>query len=274
MNIIALAQRRRSHVEIAAARRRPLAHLGSEERNPGAPNEAVDPRRAARPRGRGAEHDQRTPGFEDHFGGTIERGMVSDGDFDRMRRHHRNRLGLLACNVLRKFQQHRSRPLLDGDPEGIAHQGRDRCGADDLPRHLGQRLEGGNNVNDLEAGLPAGHDALLPGDHHHRHGAEQRVGRAGSEVERAGPERRDANAGFAGEPAIGRGHERGALLVPGQHQLDRGSAQTLDHVEIFLAGNAEDAVDALVLQRGDNQVRTFGHAFLPIRCQATGVSDR
>src|SRR5215510_10798221 len=49
----------------------------------------------------------------------------------------------------------------------------------------------------------------------HEHGAEQRIGRTGGEVERTRPEGRDADAGLAGEPAIGRSHECGALLMPG-----------------------------------------------------------
>ena len=120
-----------------------------------------------------------------------------------------------------------------------------------------------DHVHDLEARLPAAHDALLAGDHDHRHRAEMGVGRAGGEVERARAERGDADAGLAGEPAVGRGHEGGRLLVAGDDQLDRGVAQALDDVEVLLAGHAEDALDALVLERADQQVGAFGH--VPLR---------
>jgi len=39
--------------------------------------------------------------------------------------------------------------------------------------------------------------------------------------------------------------------MPGQDELDLRGAQRFHNVEIFLAGNAEDAIDALVLQRRD-----------------------
>ena len=42
-----------------------------------------------------------------------------------------------------------------------------------------------------------------------------------------------------------------------QHELDRGRPQGLDHVEVLLAGHPEDPVDALVLERRHQQVRTF-----------------
>ena len=108
-----------------------------------------------------------------------------------------------------------------------------------------------DHVHDLEAGLPAGHDAFLAGDQDHRHRAEMGVGRGGREVERARAERRDADAGPAGEPPVGRGHEAGRLLVAGDDEFDRGIAQRFDDVEVLLPGHAEDALDALVFQRGD-----------------------
>ena len=36
-------------------------------------------------------------------------------------------------------------------------------------------------------------------------------------------------------------------------------SERLDDVEVLLAGNAEDALDALVLQRRDEKIRAFGH---------------
>jgi hypothetical protein len=47
--------------------------------------------------------------------------------------------------------------------------------------------------------------------------------------------------------------------MPGDDKLYRGIAQALDHVEIFLARDGKDTIDALVLQRGDHQVRPFWH---------------
>ena len=58
---------------------------------------------------------------------------------------------------------------------------------------------------------------------------------------------------------MGRRHEGGRLLVPRHHQLDARLAQRFDHVEIFLARHAEDPLDALVLERRHQQVRTLDH---------------
>lgn len=58
---------------------------------------------------------------------------------------------------------------------------------------------------------------------------------------------------------MGGGHESGGLLVAGDDQLDRGIAQAFDDVEVLLAGHAKDALDALVLERADEQVRSFSH---------------
>ena len=90
-----------------------------------------------------------------------------------------------------------------------------------------------------------------------------RVGRGGGEVQRARAERRDADAGLAGQPPVGRGHEAGRLLVARDHQLDARGAQRLDDVEVLLAGNAEDALDAFVLERGDEEIGAFGHEACP-----------
>ena len=65
--------------------------------------------------------------------------------------------------------------------------------------------------------------------------------------------------GPPGQPAVGRRHEGRRLLVPRQNELDARVAQRLDDVEILFAGHAENAVDALVLERRDQQIRTFGH---------------
>ena len=227
----------------------------------GAQHEAAEPGRRARPARRRAEHDQRALRLDDHLGGAVERRRMRHRDVDRVRRHERDLPGrLFRGDVLRQLQMHRPRPLLLGDPERLAHDGRDRGRADDLPRHLGERLHRGDDVDDLEARLARRHDRLLAGDHDHRHGAEMRIGRRRREVERAGSERRDAHARAAGEPAVGRRHEPGRLLVPGQHELDLRASERLDDVEVLLARNPENAVDALVLQRRDEQVRSLQHS--------------
>ena len=97
-------------------------------------------------------------------------------------------------------------------------------------------------------------DRLLAGDHEHRHGTELGVGGGGDEVGRAGAERGQADAGLAGESAIGGGHEAGGLLVAGQHQPDRGARERVEQVEVFLARHAVDGVHTLVFEAADKEV--------------------
>ena len=58
---------------------------------------------------------------------------------------------------------------------------------------------------------------------------------------------------------IGRRHEGRGLLMPGDDELDRRFADGFDDVEVFLAGNSEDSINALVLEGGDEKIGTFGH---------------
>ncbi len=145
-------------------------------------------------------------------------------------------------------------PLLLRDPERFAHQRGNGRRRDDLAGHLGQRRHGRDDVHDLKARLLAAEDPLLAGDHHHRHRAEERISRAGGQIERAGPERGETDPGPAGQAPVRRRHERRRLLVAGQHQPDLRAAQGFDDVEILLARNAEDLLDALVLERGDEEL--------------------
>ena len=143
----------------------------------------------------GADHDERSLGRQDHLGRAIERrrdappAVRSDGAAPSARRRISSR-----GDILRQFQMDGPGPLLRRDAERIAHERRDAGRADDLPRHLGQRLHRGDDVDDLEPRLSAVMIGLLAGDHDHRHGAEMRIGGAGGEVQRARTERRDADA--------------------------------------------------------------------------------
>ncbi len=63
--------------------------------------------------------------------------------------------------------------------------------------------------------------------------------------------------GFPREAPVGCGHEGGGLFVSCEDELDRGLAQRLHDIEIFLTGNPEHPVHALVLERRDEQIRSF-----------------
>ena len=170
-----------------------------------------------------------------------------------MGRHRGHVRPRLVGDVLRQLEMNGARTLLLRHAERLPHHRRNGRRTDDLMGHLGQRRHGRDDVHDLKARLLAAQDSLLAGDHHHGHRAEQRVGRAGRQVESAGAERGEADPGPAGQPPMGRRHERRRLLMTGQHQLDRGAPQRLDDVEVLFPGNPEDLPHALVLERGDKQ---------------------
>jgi hypothetical protein len=99
-----------------------------------------------------------------------------------------------------------------------------------------------------------------------------RVGRSRRQVERTGAQRRQADARASGETPAGGRHEAGSLLVPRQHELDLRAPQRLQHVEIFLAGDREDARDALVLEGGHQKIGAFGHAAVTPRAPDSDFS--
>ena len=169
---------------------------------------------------------------------------------------------------------HRTGALLHGDPERIAHQRRNRGGRDNLPGHLRQRPHRADDVDHLESRLPWIFDGLLAGEHEHGHRTEMRIGRARREVEGARAQRRQTHPGPSGEPAVRSRHESGRLLVPRDDELDARFAQRLDDVEILFPGNAEDALDALVLERGDEQVGALAHRKAPLAADMQTASLR
>ena len=162
-----------------------------------------------------------------------------------------------GCDVLGQFEVHRSRPLFARNPERIAHQGRNRGGGDDLPRHLGERTHGAHDVDDLEAPLAGALDRFLAGEHQHGHRAEVRIRGAGGEVESARPQGRQTHAGPARQAALRRGHEGGGLLMAREDEIDPRFAKRLDHVEVFLARNAENPLDSFVLERAHEKIGSF-----------------
>jgi len=168
-------------------------------------------------------------------------------------------------DVLGQFEMHRPGPFFDRDPEGIAHDGRYRRGRNDLTCHLGQRAHGADDIHDLEACLPRAFDRLLARDHQHRHGAEIGIGGGRGEIQRPGAEGRKANAGTAGQTPLGRRHESRSLLVPRQHQFDLRMPKGFQDVQIFLARERVNAIDAFVFQCRNQQIGAFGHRSAP-RC--------
>ncbi len=171
-----------------------------------------------------------------------------------MGRDQRRVVAFFGRNIFGKLEMNGAGPLLGRDPERLTHEGGDRRRRDDLARKLRQRLHRRDGVDHLKPGLARGENSFLPSEQDHRHRAQQRIRGAGGKVQRARPERRDADTGLAREPPVGRRHECRGLFVPREDQLDRGFAKRLHDVQILFAGYPEDAIHALVLERCDEQI--------------------
>jgi hypothetical protein len=53
---------------------------------------------------------------------------------------------------------------------------------------------------------------------------------------------------------MGRCHETRCLLVARQHELDARLPQRFEDIEILFAGHSEYSTDALIRERGDEQI--------------------
>ena len=78
-----------------------------------------------------------------------------------------------------------------------------------------------------------------------------------------GPSVAEHTPALPGQPAVDLGHERRRLLVADQDVANGGAGQRIGEVDVLLAGNAEHACDALVLEALDEELRrtptSFGH---------------
>ena len=255
MDIVARRQRRGAHVEPGSAGggalahlRTALAHLRTEERDLQTPHEIRQGLRQARPARGCTQHHQGTLGLADQSGRAIQRRSIGDRQCDRVGRHWQNLRRLLCRDILRQFEMDRARSLLPRDPESLSHDCGDRRRADDLMRHLGQRRHRRDDVDDLKARLLAAEDTFLAGYHDHRHRAELGISRTRRQIERAGPQRRKADARLARQPSVCGCHESRRLFVAGRDELDRRAPQRFDNVEIFFSGHPKDLLYTLVLK--------------------------
>ena len=88
-----------------------------------------------------------------------------------------------------------------------------------------------------------------------RRAVEGRVGDRGDEVQRARPQRPEADAGAPGEPPVGVGHVGPGLLVANRDERDRRLFERVVEIERLLARDAEDVAHALGLEAAYEDVR-------------------
>ena len=165
----------------------------------------------------------------------------------------RARLGLRLRDVLGQVDEHRAGPALAGDAEGLGHDVRQVVGRADQEAVLDDRHEDAEHVHLLE-GVGAQRAARhLSGDGHDRHRVEMRVGDAGEQVGGPGSRRGHADADPAGGAGVAVGGQGRALLVAHQDVPQARAEQRVVDRHDGAAGVAEDDVDALVLERFDEQ---------------------
>ena len=195
-----------------------------------------------------------------HVERSVDDLVVGHGTPEALRRQ-RLRLRLVLCDVLRQLDVHGAGLLGPREPHGLPDDLRDGLGIQYRRRPLGHRREHADDVHDLVRFLVQAIGRALPGQHEHRRAVHVRVGDAGDQVRRAGTQRAQCAGRVAGQPAVDLGHERGALLVARQDELDLVRFLERHHeVGVLLAGDAEDVFDAFFLETLDEQVGCF-HGF-------------
>jgi len=157
----------------------------------------------------------------------------------------------------------------------IGHVARLRRGGDflDIARDVGEQPV---EVEFLLIARTAHGRLRLSGDREHRHVIEPRVVEPGDEMRRARPAGRKADAEFAGEFGMRRGHECGHLFVPHLDEFDSGAVllrplERAEHAVDAVAGIAVDSADAPAFEPLDEKVA--GHP-RHIRSSAFRVARR
>ena len=166
------------------------------------------------------------------------------------------RVGVLARDVFRELDVSRARLLQTRQAEGLADDLRRRFGHADAGAPLRDRAEHPHDVDVLVRFLVRTLESDLPGDGDERGAVDLCVRHSGDEVGRARPQRGEAHPGIRRETAVDVGHERGALLVPREDELDLVAVRQRGvEGEGLLAWNPEHVPHALVLEAAHEKLR-------------------
>ena len=178
-----------------------------------------------------------------------------------MRLHLAVRIGVgdrrgLRQHVLGQREHHRPLAARHRAVERVAHDSAMRSGAVDRRDPLRHLAEHPAVVDLLERLALDEVGADLADEEDHRRRVLERGVHADRGVGRAGTARHEADAGLAGELAVGLGHVRGAAVLTRDDELDRVArvVERVEHGEIALARNAERGVDAVHLQLVDQDL--------------------
>ncbi len=159
--------------------------------------------------------------------------------------------GALGQHVFGQRQHHRTGAAAGGDLEGVGDIFGNAVGAVDLRHPLAQRAEHAAIVDFLERFALDEVVADLADEKNHGRRVLLRRVHADCRIGGARAARDEADARFAGELAIGFGHEGRTAFLAVDDEADRRIVERIEYGEIALTGNAEGEIDAVHLQGVD-----------------------
>ena len=164
------------------------------------------------------------------------------------------RIRELLDDVLGKTNDDRARAAARGEVEGVADVLGGAGGVVKDHDALGRRTEPCAQVELLERLAVAVGDRDEADEEDHRGGV--LVGGVDSDegVRSTRTARHHAHTGNFGETAFGECHEAGATFLAAHDRLNRGVMEAVEHIEVALARNSVDALDALRFELLDEQV--------------------
>jgi hypothetical protein len=183
----------------------------------------------------------------------------------------------LRAGVLRDHLREQLRGQVEVHAAGTARHGRadrardahaDVLGVQHAVGRLAQRLGDGELVHLLVVALLQVHDLALAraGDEDHREAVGRRVRQRREAVEEARGRHGEADAGRAGEEAVRGGRVARVLLVAEAHHLQAVGLRHAQEVGDRDAGQRVERVDAIELERIDDEVEAVGGFRLRFGC--------
>src|SRR3569623_2015886 len=177
----------------------------------------------------------------------IRRWYGSDGDGCLHIRAHAS----LFQHVAGQRQHYRSRASRSRDLKSARHEFGYALRIVDLGHPFRQRREHLPVFHFLKRFAAAKRAVDLPDEENHRRRILHRGMHADARMRGARPARDEADAGAAGQLAVGFGHVGGRAFMSGDYDADVGIDQRVEHFQIAFAWHAEYGVHAVNAQRFD-----------------------
>ena len=225
-----------------------------------------------------AEDDQRLLGALQHVeraldrvrGGNLRRGGIDDLDqrlLARLGIHH------LAEQLGRQIEIDAARPPGHRRADRARNADADVGGMQHAVGRLAQRLGDGELVHLLVVALLQVDDLALgrARDQDHREAVGGGMGERGEAIEEAGRRDREADAGLLGEEAGDRRGVAGVLLVPEGEHADALGLRHAAEIGDRNARHAVDRLDAVELERVDDEVKAVGQLALRFGARCRGL---